>query len=142
MPASFSTKSHTADHTKITATELADVNSDTVYEKSSTTPLQQSSGGSNFLKLPRELRDRIYSPALGSKALYFGYGEVIIAASLHHDVLNPRWEQQWYRFGLSAWMYSSKQIKMEALDVTSRTFTFTVIGPIEPYDFVITPPGD
>jgi hypothetical protein len=142
MAASFSTKSHVANHIKITATELADVISETVYENSSTTPLQHSSGGSNFLKLPRELRDKIYSPALGSKALYFGYGEVIIAAALHHDVLNLRWEQQWYRFGLQAWMYSSKQIRMEALYVTSRTLTFTVIGPIEPYDFVIAPPGD
>lgn len=38
--------------------------------------------------------------------------------------------------------YSSKQIRMEASHVISRTFTFTVIGPGEPCDFVIAPPGD
>jgi hypothetical protein len=82
----------------------------------------------------------IYVLALGSETLYFDYQNVIMAAALRHDVLEPAWGKQCDLFGLHAWMYSSKQIKMEALDVISRTFTFTVIGPSESRGLGIEPP--
>lgn len=43
----------------------------------------QSSDVSGFLRLPLELRAKIYLLALGSNDLYFAYQEVAILASLH-----------------------------------------------------------
>jgi hypothetical protein len=83
--------------------------------------------GSALLRLPREIRDHIYSLALGTNTLLFRHDDLTlegvsnIYGRLHRNAAGLE--------GLPQWLQTNKQVCSKALQVVAQTYAFEIQCP-------------
>jgi hypothetical protein len=83
-----------------------------------------SNTGSALLRLPREIRDHIYSLALGTDTLLFRHDDLTLEGV--SNIYGRLYRNAEGLEGLPQWLQTNKQICSEALQIIAQTYRFEI----------------